>query len=58
MTIIFVKLADMNGMVGMGLLIFCCLIYEMAISEQRVAATIDTVIAMAILVDCHYLQLR
>ena len=41
----------MNGMVIMGFLIYC-LISELAISLQVVAVTIDTVIAMAILVVC------
>ena len=37
----------MNGRVFMGFLTYC-LIYELAISLQVVAVTIDTVIAMAI----------
>ena len=41
----------MNGMVIMGFLTYC-LINELAISLQVVAVTIDTVIAMAILVVC------
>ena len=41
--------AVMNGMVIIGFLTYC-LIYERAISLLVVAVTIDTVIAMAILV--------
>ena len=41
----------MNGMVIIGFLTYC-LINELAISLQVVAVTIDTVIAMAILVVC------
>ena len=47
--------AVMNGMVITGFLTYC-LIYERAIPLLVVAVTIDTVIAMAILVVCMYLN--
>ena len=47
-------LAVMIGMVIMGFLTYY-LTYALAISLQVVAVTIDTVIAMAILVVCIYL---
>ena len=53
-TLVCATLAVMIGMVIMGFLTYC-LINELAISLQVVAVTIDTVIAMAILVVSIYL---